>query len=195
MKLGLSLIDDPEAKPLLRDVDDMERLIGEFLDFARGDALDAMNEVDPKALTLDLMSRYPADRVTLVDAPEGATVTLRPVAIARALGNLIGNALRYGTKAEVSVLVTPAAVVIRVEDDGPGIPADQREAALKPFVRLDTARNQDQGTGTGLGLAIAADIARSHGGMLRLGESARLGGLMADIVLPQSADSSTGFQT
>jgi two-component system, OmpR family, osmolarity sensor histidine kinase EnvZ len=186
MRLGLSLIDDPEAKPLLRDVDDMERLIGEFLDFARGDALDAVNEVDPRSLALDLMSRFPADKVTLAEAPGGVKTTLRPVAIARALGNLISNALRYGTRAEVSVLATPGALVFRVEDDGPGIPPDQREAALKPFVRLDVARNQDQGTGTGLGLAIAADIARSHGGVLRLGESARLGGLMADIVLPQS---------
>ncbi|MFN3210226.1 MAG: ATP-binding protein, partial [Roseovarius sp.] len=72
---------------------------------------------------------------------------------------------------------------IRVEDDGPGIPQTQREEALKPFARLDAARNQNLGTGVGLGLSIAMDIARAHGGTLRLGESERLGGLQADIVI------------
>ncbi len=72
---------------------------------------------------------------------------------------------------------------ITVEDDGPGIPAERREDALKPFVRLDAARNQDRGTGVGLGLAIANDIARRHGGALVLGESAALGGLKVDLLL------------
>ncbi len=72
-----------------------------------------------------------------------------------------------------------------VEDDGPGIAPDQREEALKPFSRLDIARNQDRGTGVGLGLAIAHDIARRHGGTLRLEHSEKLGGLRADLVLPR----------
>jgi two-component system osmolarity sensor histidine kinase EnvZ len=72
---------------------------------------------------------------------------------------------------------------IRVEDDGPGIPENRRQEAARPFTRLDPARNQDQGGGVGLGLAIATDIARAHGGVLRLGESERLGGLRADIVI------------
>ena len=70
-----------------------------------------------------------------------------------------------------------------VEDDGPGIPAEQRTAAMQAFNRLDEARNQNRGSGVGLGLAIASDIARSHGGVLRLGESAALGGLKAELVL------------
>ena len=72
---------------------------------------------------------------------------------------------------------------IRVEDDGPGIPEGQREQAVRPFTRLDPSRNQDKGGGVGLGLAIAVDIARSHGGVLRLGASERMGGLRADIVI------------
>ena len=92
--------------------------------------------------------------------------------------------MRYGSRAEVSLAVTPKSVRITVEDDGPGIPADQREEALKPFTRLDPARNQDRGQGVGLGLAIAADILRSHGGSLRLGDGARLGGLSVGLVLP-----------
>ena len=97
--------------------------------------------------------------------------------------NLISNAVRYGAKAEVSVMLSEKTLRIRVEDDGPGIPEDQRQVAARPFTRLDPARNQDKGGGVGLGLAIATDIARAHGGVLRLGESSRLGGLRADIVI------------
>ena len=96
---------------------------------------------------------------------------LRPMAVARALDNLIGNALRYGNRARCGWRSRPRSVRISVEDDGPGIPADRRDEALKPFARLDAARNQDRGGGVGLGLAIANDIARRHGGSLRLGES------------------------
>jgi two-component system osmolarity sensor histidine kinase EnvZ len=96
---------------------------------------------------------------------------------------LLSNALRYGTKAEVGVSVTERAVRFYVEDDGPGIPPDQRDDAINPFVRLDPARNQDKGSGVGLGLSIVSDIARTHGGILRLGESEKLGGLKAELVL------------
>jgi len=121
--------------------------------------------------------------VYLHDAQGTGTAQVRPAAMRRAVDNLIGNAVRYGTRAEVSVQMTEKSLRIRVEDDGPGIPPAQREEALRPFVRLDPARNQDRGSGVGLGLAIAADIARGHGGVLRLGQSDRLGGLCADIVI------------
>jgi two-component system osmolarity sensor histidine kinase EnvZ len=112
------------------------------------------------------------------------SVPLRPLAVRRALDNLIGNALRYGgTQAQVSVALTDRTLRITVEDDGPGIPADKREEAMRPFTRLDPARNQNKGTGVGLGLAIVADIARLHGGVLRLSDSPTLGGLRADIVM------------
>ena len=101
----------------------------------------------------------------------------------RAIENLINNAVRYGAKADVSVALTEKSLRFRVEDDGPGIPEDRRADAQKPFTRLDPSRNQDKGGGVGLGLAIATDIARAHGGVLRLGHSDRLGGLQADIVI------------
>ena len=121
--------------------------------------------------------------VTLHEVDGEGTVMLRPVAMRRAVGNLISNAVRYGGRAEVSVALTEKALRFRVEDDGPGIPEDRRADAQRPFTRLDEARNQDKGGGVGLGLAIATDIARAHGGVLRLGESERLGGLRADIVI------------
>jgi two-component system osmolarity sensor histidine kinase EnvZ len=110
---------------------------------------------------------------------------MRPKAVSRALGNLVSNALRYGNRAVVSVALLDGALRFTVEDDGPGIPPDARSDAVQPFLRLDSARNQDRGSGVGLGLAIATDIARRHGGALRLGDSPRLGGLRVDLVLPR----------
>lgn len=81
--------------------------------------------------------------------------------------------------------MTQTSISFVVEDSGPGIDADMREYVVKPFVRLDEARNQDSGSGVGLGLSIAADIARQHGGVLVLGESRDLGGLRAEITIPR----------
>ena len=186
LKLGLAMLDEAEARPMMRDVDDMQRLLDDFLAFVRGDATEEEAErIDPLPLVRSVVedARRSGQAVTL-HAVEGAgAAVLRAGAVRRALENLIGNATRYGTRAELSLAVLERAVRITVEDDGPGIPRERRDEAMRPFTRLDDARNQDRGTGTGLGLAIAADIARSHGGTLRLGESARLGGLKAELVL------------
>jgi two-component system osmolarity sensor histidine kinase EnvZ len=87
----------------------------------------------------------------------------------------------------VAVTLAPAAdgIVIAVEDDGPGIDADRQDEAMRPFTRLESSREQNSGGHVGLGLAIAADVARNHGGMLALGRSARLGGLRAELRLPR----------
>jgi two-component system osmolarity sensor histidine kinase EnvZ len=186
MRLGLSFIESEEAAPLLRDVDDMERLLDAFLDFARSDAADSREPTVPSLIVKDVLENAVRMGQTVtcsgIEGPD-EPVSLRPLAIRRALDNLIGNALRYGTKAQIGVSVTDRAVRFWVEDDGPGIPPDRYEDALSPFVRLDPARNQDHGSGVGLGLSIVADIARTHGGVLRLGESKSLGGLKAELVL------------
>lgn len=186
LRLGLSLLDDEDREPLERDVEEMQGLIDAFLDFARGDAETAASEVtDP----FDLVRRIVEDaqrsgqKVELGDMVGTGKAMLRPRALRRAVENLVANARRYASSSRVSVQLTERSLRIRVEDDGPGIPVDSREDALRPFVRLDPARNQDKGSGVGLGLAIAADIARAHGGVLRLGESEALGGLRADIVI------------
>lgn len=186
LRLGLSMLDHPDVDDLLRDVDDMQGLVDAFLDFARNDAGDVLEPVNPRDLVQAIIAdaNRGGQAVHLFEAV-GPTdiVSLRPMAVRRALSNLIMNALRYGTCAEVSLNITDRTIRITVEDDGPGIPAESREAAMSPFVRLDPARNQDKGTGVGLGLAIVSDIARTHGGLLRLGDSDRLGGLKADLVL------------
>lgn len=186
LKLGLAMLDEEEARPMMRDVDDMQRLLDDFLAFVRGDAVEeAAERIDPVGLVTEVVedARRAGQAVALHSVEGRGDVQVRAGAVRRALENLVGNATRYGTRAEVSLAILDRSIRIAVEDDGPGIPKDRRDEALRPFTRLDDARNQDRGTGTGLGLAIAADIARSHGGTLRLGDSARLGGLKVELVL------------
>ena len=188
LKLGLAMIESgPEVEDLTRDVEEMERLLNEFLSFARSDALDDLIEVDSEELVRDVIEKSGrGGGAVSIGTIEGQGVAmLRPVAVTRALDNLVGNALRYGTRAVVSLHVAPRFLRISVEDDGPGIPENLREEALKPFSRLDASRNQNRGSGVGLGLAIASDIARRHGGTLRLEESADMGGLRAVVILPR----------
>ncbi|MGB3177922.1 MAG: ATP-binding protein [Albidovulum sp.] len=187
LKLGLSMLgEDAEAAAMGRDVEDMERLIDAFLAFVRGDALEGEAvRMDPLGIVQSVIedARRAGQNVVLYGVDGHGDAPLRETALRRALGNLIGNAVRYGSRAEVSLTILERSIRITVEDDGPGIARERREEALRPFTRLDTARNQDRGSGVGLGLAITADIARSHGGSLRLGDSKRLGGLKAELVL------------
>lgn len=194
LRLGLSMLpDDPETRDdisaMEKDVAEMAKMIDAFLEFSRmGAVMPDPEPVDPLALVRAVVGdqRRMGRQVTLVQCPDDRLeLMLRPDAIRRALENLIGNAVRYGSRAEVSVQLTARSLRIAVEDDGPGIAPGRREEALRPFTRLDPARNQDRGQGVGLGLAIAADIVRRHGGELKLGTSARLGGLSAELVLPR----------
>ena len=185
LKLGLAMLDEAEAAPLLGDVDEMERMLDAFLDFSRDASEGVAEPVDPGNLIRRIVddATRSGKTVRLGEMRGQGEVTLRPTAIRRAVQNLLGNAFRYGRQAEVSVVLTDKSLLIRVEDDGPGIPAEWRAEAVRPFFRLDPARNQNQGGGVGLGLSIVADIARAHGGALRLGDSEKLGGLQADIVI------------
>lgn len=186
LKLGLAFLpEDDETAALKRDVQDMERLVDEFLAFVRGEAGEEPVLTDPAALVLQAVDN--AKRMGLAveaGALEGeGMVQMRPQAVMRALENLVMNAVRHGSRAEVSLTMTERTCRISVEDDGPGIPRERREEAMQPFSRLDDARDPNRGGGVGLGLAIAADVARAHGGALRLGDSERLGGLKADLIL------------
>ena len=120
---------------------------------------------------------------TLTSVTGSGLAQIRVDAVGRALDNLIGNAVRYGTKAEVSAVLTDRTVRYVVEDDGPGIPADARQDALKPFTRLDKSRNQDKGSGVGLGLAISSGIVNDHGGRLTARNSPN-GGAVFEMQLP-----------
>ena len=185
LKLSLAMMDEDEAEPMLRDVSEMQALLDAFLDFSRGASTGEPEPVNPQALITAVVEDWRRQNkdVMLGELSGAGTVPLRAQSIRRAVENLVSNAVRYGTRARVSMALTEKSLRIRVEDDGPGIPAAQRGDAIRPFARLDPARNQDLGSGVGLGLAIVTDIARAHGGTLRLGKSEELGGLQADIVI------------
>ncbi|HEV2559914.1 MAG TPA: ATP-binding protein [Microvirga sp.] len=183
-KLSLALLDQtPEVEDLKRDVDEMSRMLEGYLAFARGDAGEAAVTTDLRTLLEDL--QVDAERqghVTDLDIVGDPMITVRPDAFRRLLFNLVNNAARHGDRIAITANHETRWLVVHVDDDGPGIPADKRDEVFKPFVRLDEARNQDEG-GSGLGLAIARDIARSHGGDINLGESP-MGGLRATVRLP-----------
>lgn len=191
MRLALAMADDTaEVEELRRDVDEMARMLEEFLAFARGEQGEEITEVDPveiaEEVAADARRRGRAVSVlSTIETPGDASAPFRRTAIKRALANLVGNALEFGGRVDISTRVARRFVEFSVEDDGPGIPPAAREAAFRPFERLDPARNQDKGGGVGLGLSIALDIARSHGGELSLHQSERLGGLKARLRAPR----------
>ncbi len=183
-KLSLALMErSSEIEALEKDVDEMSRMLEDYLAFARGDAGETAVETDIRALLEELKSD--AERqghqteLTVIGDP---LVVIRPDAFRRLLTNLVSNAARYGDRIAIRATHDARYLIVMVDDDGPGIPPDQREDVFRPFFRLDEARNVDGG-GTGLGLAIARDIARAHGGDIMLGDSP-LGGLRATVRLP-----------
>jgi two-component system, OmpR family, osmolarity sensor histidine kinase EnvZ len=183
-KLSLALLGEgAEFEAVQKDVDEMSRMLEAYLAFARGDLGEPSAKIDMRALLEDL--KADAERqghATLVAVNGDPAITVRPDAFKRCLSNLVSNAQRYGDRIAIDATRDGRFVTINVDDDGPGIPDEQREDVFRPFYRLDEARNQDEG-GTGLGLAIARDIARSHGGDIQLGQSP-LGGLRASVRVP-----------
>ena len=191
MKLTLALSDGVEGvDEMNRDLSEMEEMLEAFLAFARGDQMEEITELDAVAMVDDIVARCRRSganidlAVTTAD-PDDVDIMVRAGALDRALQNLVGNAARYGKQVKFSLSVLANSAQFTVEDDGHGIPDDKLEYVLRPFTRLDEARNQDLGGGVGLGLSIAQDVARSHGGSLTLGRSQALGGLKAVITLPR----------
>lgn len=183
-RLSVAMLEStPETVDLERDVDEMQAMLEGYLAFARGDSGEEATPTDLAAILEDL--RGDAERhgaSVFLNARGPLFVTVRPMAMRRCLGNLLGNAQRYGRRVEIWAAREGKFVWTHVDDDGPGVPVGAREDVFRPFVRLDEARNVDQG-GSGLGLSIARDIARSHGGEVLLGDSP-LGGLRASVRIP-----------
>jgi two-component system, OmpR family, osmolarity sensor histidine kinase EnvZ len=184
MKLQLALLGDrPETEELKADVVEMEKMVEEYLAFARGESAEQVVESDVGTLLREVVSgarHGPAEIV--LSANGNLSVPVRPNAFKRCVTNVVGNAASHAGKIVVSAERRGDTVEILVDDDGPGIPEDQREAVFKPFYRLEGSRSRETG-GTGLGLTIARDMIRGHGGDLTL-ETSPLGGVRARLHLP-----------
>jgi signal transduction histidine kinase len=183
--------DDEQRRKMLNDLAEMEAMITATLAFARDDsATEPTVALDLAALCRTVLDEAADARPELAEAiayegPERLTVQARPVAMKRALANLVGNALAYGNAARLRLVppATPRGMLrLEVEDDGPGIPPEALDAVFQPFRRLEASRNRETG-GTGLGLPIARNILRAHGGDVVL-RNRPGGGLLAVATLP-----------
>jgi two-component system, OmpR family, osmolarity sensor histidine kinase EnvZ len=183
-KLELALIGDSvEVDAMRKDVDEMSGMLEDYLAFARGDGGEIAQPTDMSLALEELRSDAERNGHPATTAFQGLpVVTVKPAAFKRCLANLVSNAARHANTISIKGHRDHRYLTVTVDDDGPGIPAKMREEVFKPFLRLDDARNQDEG-GTGLGLAIARDIARSHGGDITLGDSP-MGGLRAAVRVP-----------
>ena len=186
LRLRAEFIEDDEQRGrMLADLEQMEAMIAATLAFAGEDAAgEARKAFDLGVLLKDLCedaaeAGHPMD----YRGPAHVAVSGRPVALGRAFANLIDNAVKYAGGGRVSAHETAEAVVVAVDDDGPGIPPDDLERAFEPFHRIEPSRSRETG-GVGLGLAVVRSIVRGHGGDVRL-ENRAGGGLSATVTLPR----------
>ena len=183
-KLEMALIgDSPEVEGMRKDVDEMSGMLEAYLAFARGDSGEHAQPTDMEQALEELRSDAERHGHAATVVFHGMPVVIvKPAAFKRCIANLVSNAGRHANAIAITGHRDHRYLTVTVDDDGPGIPVEMREEVFKPFLRLDDARNQDEG-GTGLGLAIARDIARSHGGDITLGDSP-MGGLRATVRVP-----------
>ena len=188
LKLQLAMpFDGTDTAALREDLAEMEHMLDEYLEFARGEGGEDAQAADVSEIVKDaaaaaIRGRAGREGRLSVAVPDGVILSIKRNALKRCATNLIDNALKHGAHVSVTLERNSHFVEIRVDDDGPGIAPERREEAFRPFHRLDQGRNLQTG-GVGLGLAIARDIARAHGGDLTLDTSA-MGGLRATIHLP-----------
>jgi two-component system osmolarity sensor histidine kinase EnvZ len=185
LRLGLAMLPEAareDAAAMTEDVEEMDRLIGAYLAFARGEGVEQPEETDLAMLLRDVVLRQSRGGVAIpYEGPDALLMELRAGAMRRCFGNLLDNARKHAKRVTVTLTQQPRGqngiwADITIDDDGPGIPEAAREDAFKPFTSFTHG-------GTGLGLAIARDIARAHGGDVFL-EDSPLGGLRARIRIP-----------
>jgi signal transduction histidine kinase len=183
LRLRAEFVEDPEEQQkMLADLDQMEAIIRSTLAFAREDSdAEPTAEVDLRALLEEVAESHPPARIA-AGQPYG--LRARPVALRRCFNNLVENAVRYGSSAEIAIRELSDSVEITIDDTGPGIPEDRLKDVFRPFVRLEESRNRDSG-GAGLGLAIARSVVLAHGGTIVLSNRPQ-GGLRALVRLPKA---------
>ena len=193
MRLSLSFLPDgEEIRQIYRDVDEMEQIIEEFLAFSSDIADEKVTRISATELAENIVRnrQRSGDRIELklpADRDDKGFFLGRKTALTRAIDNLLSNACRFGVVTRLTVSLTDNRVRFIVEDDGPGIPAEERRSVFVAFLRLEKTEGETSGTNVGLGLTVAKDIAEAHGGTVRLDNSGDLGGLKAELMLPRAS--------
>jgi signal transduction histidine kinase len=185
LRLRAEMLPDAELRAkMLRDLDEMQTMVGTTLNFFSTLGKDAVRQpVDIGALIESMCEdRRESGQALSVRGAAKGPYRADPQALRRCLENLVENAIRYGTSADIEISDSPERLRIAIRDRGPGIPETELERVFEPFYRLDNSRNMDSG-GTGLGLSIARSIARWHGGDVTLSNAAP--GLVAELALPR----------
>lgn len=182
LKLQLALLKQKDlAKKMSDDIEEMERMLNEYLEFSRNQKSEDTEEVSLHNIINDVVKKYENKEIN-ISVDENLKINLRPNSIKRCLTNVIDNGLAYGKKIEIFTKKTIKDIIIFIDDDGPGIPEKEYQNVMKPFYRIDKSRGQNK-SGVGLGLSITNDILRSHGGNISLARSP-LNGLRVKISLP-----------
>lgn len=191
MKLQLEMMpNSQEIDDLKSDISDMEKLVEEYLDFARVDEKERPTEVKIKKFLQENVINYYAKMNKVISnfitLENNLEAHVKKLALKRALINLVDNAFNYGDQVSFGAKISDNNLVMTIDDNGPGIPISERGNVFKPFYRIDNSRNLDKkttSTGSGLGLAIAMDAITSQGGRIKLSDSP-LGGLRVTIYIP-----------
>jgi len=182
IKLQLAMIKDKDlSKRLSEDVDEMEKMLNEYLQFASTDAKDKTETFDLSELVKNINNKYENPNI-INDFDSQIYFNGRKNLIQRCINNLIDNSLKYGKKIVVKIKKQNSNIIMSIDDDGPGIPKSEYQNIIKPFYKIDKSRS-DSKSSVGLGLAISSDIAKSHGGDINF-EKSKLGGLQVKISLP-----------
>ncbi len=182
LKLQLSFLKQQDlAKKMSDDIEEMERMLNEYLEFARFQKNEETETANLNDVIVKIVEKY-QDKKININLEENLTINMRLNSFKRCLMNLIDNGLSYGKKVEIFTKKTLSNIIIFVDDDGPGIPEKEHKNVMKPFYRIDKSRGQNK-AGVGLGLSIANDIIRAHGGNISL-EKSPLNGLRVKVSLP-----------
>ncbi len=182
IKLQLEMIKDKNlSKKLSMDVDEMEKMLNDYLQFASTGAIDKTETFDLSELLENIIYKYENPNI-LKDFDSKIYFNGRKNLIQRCINNLIDNSIKYGKKIKIIIKKQQSNIVISIEDDGPGIPKTEYENVIKPFYKIDKSRSETKSS-VGLGLSISSDIVKSHGGDINF-EKSNLGGLKVKIVLP-----------
>jgi len=182
IKLQLVMIEDKNlSKKLSDDVDEMEKMLNEYLQFTSTEAKDKTETFDLSELVENLINKYENHNI-LKDFKNRIYFNGRKNLIHRCINNLIDNSIKYGEKTKIIIEKKMSNIIISIEDDGPGIPKSEYKNVIKPFYKIDKSRSESKSS-VGLGLAISSDITKSHGGDISFSKS-NLGGLKVIISLP-----------